>query len=79
MTYLNIDEVESAIANLATAYPTLCSLVQLPNATFEGRISHALRISSAPSVPWTPSCCSAGSMPGSGAAARSWLTLLPTS
>ncbi len=49
MTYLNIDEVESAIANLATAYPALCSLVQLPSATFEGRISHALRISSAPS------------------------------
>jgi murein tripeptide amidase MpaA len=45
MSYLNIVEVESAIANLAGAYPALTSLVQLPNASIEGRTSHALRIS----------------------------------
>ena len=46
MSYLNVDEVESAIANLAAAYPTLTSLVTLPNASIEGRICHALRIGS---------------------------------
>lgn len=45
MSYLNITEVESATANLATAYPSLTSLVTLPNPSIEGRISHALRIS----------------------------------
>ncbi|BAN27539.1 M14 family zinc carboxypeptidase [Caballeronia insecticola] len=45
MSYLNIVEVESAIANLAGAYPALTSLVSLPNASIEGRTSHALRIS----------------------------------
>ena len=45
MSYLNIAEVESAIANLAAAYPSLTSLVTLPHASIEGRISHALRIS----------------------------------
>jgi len=48
MSYLNNAEVESAIANLATAYPSLCTLIALPNATYEGNASHALRISSAP-------------------------------
>jgi murein tripeptide amidase MpaA len=48
VTYLNIAEVESAISNLATAYPSLCTLIALPNATYEGNTSHALRISSAP-------------------------------
>lgn len=46
MSYMNITEVESAIANLAAAYPALTSLVTLPNASIEGRTSHALRISS---------------------------------
>ncbi|SAL53901.1 M14 family zinc carboxypeptidase [Caballeronia humi] len=45
MSYLNIVEVESAIANLAGAYPALTSLVALPNPSIEGRTSHALRIS----------------------------------
>lgn len=46
MSYLNVDEVESAIANLAAAYPALTSLVTLPNDSIEGRTCHALRISS---------------------------------
>jgi len=46
MTYMNVNEVESAIANLAGAYPSLCSLVALPNPTVNGFASHALRISS---------------------------------
>jgi murein tripeptide amidase MpaA len=43
-TYLNVVEVESAMAALASAHPTLCEVITLPNATFEGRTSHALRI-----------------------------------
>jgi murein tripeptide amidase MpaA len=45
MTYMNVVEVESAISNLAGAYPSLCNLVTLPNLTVEGRTSRALRIS----------------------------------
>jgi murein tripeptide amidase MpaA len=48
VTYLNNAEVESAIANLAAAHPSLCTLIALPNATYEGNTSKALRISSAP-------------------------------
>ena len=44
MTYMNVTEVESAISNLAAAYPALCSTITLPNPTIEGRTSHALRI-----------------------------------
>lgn len=45
MTYMNVSEVESAIGNLAAAYPSLCTLVTLPNQTIDGRTCHALRIS----------------------------------
>lgn len=45
MSYLNVVEVESAIANLAAAYPALTSLVALPNLSIEGRTCHFLRIS----------------------------------
>ncbi len=54
MTYLNIAEVESAIANLASAHPSLCKLIEMPNQTYEqaqagsGVVSHALSISAAP-------------------------------
>ena len=44
MSYLNVNEVETATANLAAAYPTLCQLITLPHATFEGRTAHALRL-----------------------------------
>lgn len=46
MSYFNTTEVESAIANIAGAYPGLTSLVTLPEASIEGRTIHALRISS---------------------------------
>jgi murein tripeptide amidase MpaA len=42
--YLNVDEVDTAVVNLATAYPALCTLITLPNTTFESRTCHALRL-----------------------------------
>lgn len=44
MTYLNVDEVESAIVSLAETYPKTCQLIELPNRTTEGRICHALNV-----------------------------------
>ncbi len=44
MAYLNVDEIEAALETLATAHPNVTELIQLPNATSEGRHSHALRI-----------------------------------
>jgi murein tripeptide amidase MpaA len=44
MSYLNIDEVESALSALASTYPAVTELITLPNTTYEGRTSHALRI-----------------------------------
>ena len=44
MSYLNVVEVESALASLAGAYPAVTELIALPYATYEGRTSHALRI-----------------------------------
>jgi hypothetical protein len=44
MSYLNVAEVETAAANLAAAYPSLCQLIALPNTTFGGRTCHALRL-----------------------------------
>lgn len=44
MAYLNVTEVESALVALNTIYPGTCELITLPNATHEGRISHAIRI-----------------------------------
>src|SRR6266849_2502659 len=46
MSYLNIVEVETAIANLAMAYPSLCQLIPLPNTSFEMRSSNAIRLGS---------------------------------
>ncbi|MEE1786053.1 M14 family metallopeptidase [Streptomyces sp. SP17BM10] len=48
MPYLNIAEVESAVTALATSYPGLTELVTLPEASVEGRTSHALRITTDP-------------------------------
>ncbi|MGW2251182.1 M14 family metallopeptidase [Kitasatospora sp. NPDC001660] len=50
MPYLNIDEVDSAVAALATSFPNLTELVTLPEPSVEGRTSHALRISTATSA-----------------------------
>jgi carboxypeptidase T len=45
-TYLNIDEVESALAVAAAApYANIATLITLPNPTHEGRTCHALKIS----------------------------------
>ena len=44
MTYLNVTEVESGLAGLAGAYPAFTELITLPNATYESRTCHALRI-----------------------------------
>jgi carboxypeptidase T len=41
--YLNVEEIESAL-EAAAAHPALCQLITLPNTTFEGRTSHAVRI-----------------------------------
>jgi len=44
MSYLNVVEVETATVNLAAAYPSIAQLITLPQTTFEGRTSHALRL-----------------------------------
>jgi murein tripeptide amidase MpaA len=44
MSYLNVAEVDSAVTNLAAAYPALCQLITLPTPTIEGRTCHALRL-----------------------------------
>ena len=44
MSYLNVTEVDTAVQNLATSYPSLTQLITLPFTTVEGRTSHALRI-----------------------------------
>ena len=44
MSFLNVVEIESALAGLAAAYPGISQLITLPHFTFEGRQSHALRI-----------------------------------
>jgi murein tripeptide amidase MpaA len=48
MPYMNVTEVESALTALAAAHPTLCELITLPNATIEGRTSHAVRLGTQP-------------------------------
>ena len=46
MAYLNVDEIESALQNLAAAYSPLTELITLPNTTHESRRSRCLRIGS---------------------------------
>jgi murein tripeptide amidase MpaA len=41
---MNVTEVESALIALAAAHPTMCELITLPNATIEGRTTHAVRL-----------------------------------
>ncbi|MFI1103902.1 M14 family metallopeptidase [Streptomyces melanogenes] len=48
MSYLNTTEVESAVTSLATAFPSACDLIDLPEPSVEGRSGHALRIGTAP-------------------------------
>jgi murein tripeptide amidase MpaA len=44
MTYQNVGEIETALENLHTAYPSLTQHITLPLTTFGGKTSHALRI-----------------------------------
>ncbi len=44
MAYLNVDEIETALENLAAAYPETTELIAVPNLTHEGRQTHALRL-----------------------------------
>ncbi len=44
MSYLNVAEVEQAVANLASDHPALCELITLPHLSVEGRTCHALRL-----------------------------------
>lgn len=44
MAYLNVAEIESALENLAAAYPDATELITCPNATHEGRSSRVLRV-----------------------------------
>ena len=45
MPYMNVTEVESALIALASAHPTLCELITLPNlTTADNRQTHAVRL-----------------------------------
>lgn len=44
MPYMNITEVESGLAGLAAGYPGTCELINLPNASHDGRTSTVIRI-----------------------------------
>ena len=44
MAYLNVGEIESALQNLAAAYPATTELLRAPNLSHEGRQIHVLRI-----------------------------------
>jgi murein tripeptide amidase MpaA len=44
VSYLNVEEVESALKGLAQQYPTVAALIELPYKSIEGRTCHALRI-----------------------------------
>lgn len=46
MAYLNPAEVESALANLAAAYPATTELITCPHPTHEGRTTSVLRVGS---------------------------------
>jgi len=44
--YLTSDEVEEALINLSNEYPDLVEIIELPNHTWEDRVSHAVRVGS---------------------------------
>ncbi len=50
MAYLNVEEIESAIQSLATAYPATTELIIPLNLTHEGRQSHVLRVGVKPAL-----------------------------
>jgi murein tripeptide amidase MpaA len=55
MTFLNVDEIESALGALHSTYPTLAQRLRLPRPTYEGRWSNALLIRGDPSFVCRPS------------------------
>lgn len=44
--YLTADEVEEALINLSYEYPDIVEIIELPNRTWEARVSHAVRVGS---------------------------------
>ncbi|MDY0853910.1 M14 family metallopeptidase [Bacillus thuringiensis] len=42
--YMTVEEIETALQQLANQFPNLVTLIQLPNQTWEGRTSHAIRL-----------------------------------
>ncbi len=54
MTFLKVDEIESALKALSNAYPSLTELIPLPNLTHELRRSHALLIRGDPGFTCRP-------------------------
>ncbi|HWM06371.1 MAG TPA: M14 family metallopeptidase [Actinophytocola sp.] len=48
MAYLNVDEITSALQNLAAAYPATTELITCPHPTHEGRQTQVLRIGTRP-------------------------------
>ena len=50
MAYLNVEEIEAALENLAAAYPARTEVIAVPNRTHEGRQSHVMRIGVQPAA-----------------------------
>lgn len=46
--YLNVTELESAVASLHAAYPTVTELISAPHPTHQGRSCHLLRLGTRP-------------------------------
>jgi carboxypeptidase T len=42
--YMNADEVETALLNLSEAHPDFIDLIELPNRTWQGRLSRAVHV-----------------------------------
>lgn len=42
--YLNVTEIETATRQIAEGYPELAALIELPNRTWDKRVSHAVRL-----------------------------------
>jgi carboxypeptidase T len=59
--YLTVEEIESALSSLTKAHPDLVTLIELPNHTWEDRISHAVRVG-AGAKPNKPGILFTGSM-----------------
>jgi murein tripeptide amidase MpaA len=67
MTFLNVDEIESALVALNNTYPAITQLIPLPNTTYGGRTSNALLIRGNPAFTCRPALVFV-----SGVHAREW-------